>query len=232
MSEDQDIDPYVYPGTIVLINKFGIRDRDELEFRERAKTSVRAEIGIPTGNFDLAHLCAIHKHLFQDVYEWAGEVRTLEINKGGHQFIFRQFIDKGMADVHRRILAADYFRGLKLEEFAAKVGPIIGDVNHVHPFREGNGRTQMQYLKQLSAKAGHELDLNFIDRNSDRWIAASIDAHHCHYTAMSREIERGLLDTRASLERAYPDRLAARLKSERELSQQATRNDINYSFDR
>jgi cell filamentation protein len=105
---------------------------------------------VPSGAFDLAHLRAIHRHLFQDIYEWAGELRTVEINKGGHQFQFRRYIETGMADVHRRLVQGSFLRDLSVPEFAQQAAVIVGDVNYVHPFREGNGRTHAQYLKQLA----------------------------------------------------------------------------------
>ena len=71
-----------------------------------------------------------------------------------------------MADIHRRILGAEYFRGSGPDGFAQSAGPVLGDVNHVHPFREGSGRTQLQYLKQLVARAGHAIDLTRIDRTA------------------------------------------------------------------
>lgn len=133
-------DPYVYPGTTILRNKLDINDAEQLDAFERRMATQRAAEGIPTGDFDLAHLQAIHRHLFQDVYDWAGEIRIVELNKGGDQFMFRQYIQTGMADVHRRIVRAHYFKGTSQAEFAAGAGQIMGDVNYVHPFREGNGR--------------------------------------------------------------------------------------------
>ena len=152
-------DPYIYAGSSVLKNRLGLTDRAALDAAERQLIRTRAVDGVPTGDFDLAHLQAIHRHLFQDVYDWAGEIRTVEISKGGHLFIFRQFIASGMADIHRRLVVGGFFSGLSLEDFAAKAGSILGDVNYVHPFREGNGRTQLHYLKQLCGRAGHPLDL-------------------------------------------------------------------------
>ena len=204
MSGDAFVDPYIYPDTTVLINKAGTKSQLELDIFERVKTGIRAGAGIPTGDFDLLHLRAIHKHLFQDVYTWAGEVRKVEINKGGDQFMFRQFIATGMADIHKRIISAQYFKGLKLEEFAANVGSIIGDVNYAHPFRDGNGRAQTQYLKQLCTAAGHDLDLSFLDQTNQTWIAASRQANKGDYALMSHVIERALLDTRMAFERAHP----------------------------
>ncbi|WP_245582391.1 Fic/DOC family protein [Neorhizobium lilium] len=168
----------------------GITDAAAFDYHEREIVAMRARHGIPTGNFDLKHLRAIHRHLFQDVYDWAGDVRTVEISKGGSQFQFRQYIETGMADVHRRLAGSDFMRGLDRPAFAAKVAAIIGDVNYVHPFREGNGRTQLQYLKQLSVKAGHPLDLTKID--AVKWIDASIQANQTSYDLMADVIESAL----------------------------------------
>lgn len=183
-------DPYTYPGTTVLRNKLGIADTEELDRFERAFVVQRAREGIPTGAFDLTHLCAIHRHLFQDVYDWAGELRTVEISKGGHQFQFRQFIETGMGDVHRRLRQSDFLRDLSACEFAEEAAKIIGDINYVHPFREGNGRAQLFYLEQLAKSAGHPIALGQLDR--DRWIEASRAAHNADYGPMAEEIGRAI----------------------------------------
>ncbi|HXT05750.1 MAG TPA: hypothetical protein VN715_02295 [Roseiarcus sp.] len=85
-------DPYVYPRTFVLRNKLGLTDAVRLESFERRMVVQRLDEGVPSGAFDLDHLRAIHRHLFQDVYDWAGEIRTTELAKGGHQFMFRRYI--------------------------------------------------------------------------------------------------------------------------------------------
>ena len=80
-------------------------------------------------------------------------------------------METGMAVVHRRIVRAGYFRGSSPDQFANGAGPIMGDVNYIHPFREGNGRTQLQYLKQFAEQAGHTIDLTRLDR--DAWMDVS-----------------------------------------------------------
>ncbi|KPH82849.1 Fic/DOC family protein [Bosea vaviloviae] len=171
---------YCYPPDfIVLRNRLDLRDEAELDLHERELVSFRIKQGIPSGQFDLAHLRAIHRHLFQDVYDCAGELRTVEIAKGGNQFQFRQYITTGMADVHRRIVAAKFLKGLSARAFADKAGEIIGDVNYVHPFREGNGRTQALYLEALARQAGHPIDLTCIVR--EQWMEASKAAHAGNY---------------------------------------------------
>lgn len=182
---------YCYPPDFtVLRNKLGIRDAPTLEAAERRFIAQRLLEAVPTGDFDLDHLRAIHQHLFQDVYEWAGEVRTVEIAKSGSVFQPRRFIETGMANVHRRIVAAAYFRGTSPERFADGAGPILGDVNHVHPFREGNGRTQLQYLKQLAERAGHGIDLTRLDR--DAWMDASRRSNDGRPDAMIQCIREAL----------------------------------------
>jgi len=176
---------YCYPPNYtVLINKLDLRDASQLERVERRLVVQRSLDGIPMGDFDLAHLQAIHRHLFQDVYDWAGAIRETEISKGGSQFQFRQYIETGMTDVHRRIRSHAYLKNLSSPSFADLAGEIIGDVNYVHPFREGNGRTQMHYLKQLCAQAGHAIDLTLIDKCT--WMNASRQAHLGNYQPMSQ----------------------------------------------
>jgi len=181
-------DPYVYPGSFVLRNKLNIRDEPRLEDFERRLAVQRGRQGAPHGDFDLAHLQAIHRHLFQDIYDWAGELRIVEISKDGHQFQFRRFIETGMADVRRRLGASRFLRGLDLPAFAVGAGEIIGDVNYVHPFRDGNGRTQLQYLLQLAERADHPLDLTQL--NPAAWLAASSAAHRGDYSPIAAEIAR------------------------------------------
>lgn len=176
---------YCYPPDYTTLkNKLNIHDADRLERVERRLVVQRTAEGVPSGNFNLDHLKAIHRHLFQDVYEWAGEVRTMELSKGESQFQLLRYIENGMADVHRRLVRLDFLKDLDAADFADEAGRIIGDVNYAHPFREGNGRTQLLYLEQLARQAGHRLDLTKLDR--DRWMAASREAHAADYEKMGR----------------------------------------------
>lgn len=175
---------YCYPPDYTVIrNKLDLRDAAALDRVERRLVSVRMTQDIPSGAFDLAHLRAIHHHLFQDVYEWAGALRTVEISKGGNQFQLLRYIETGMADVHRRLVARETLRGLSPHDFAQGAGEILGDVNYVHSFREGNGRTQLVYLRQLARQAGHDLDLRLIDRTT--WMEASHRAHQHDFKPMA-----------------------------------------------
>jgi cell filamentation protein len=187
----RDVDPYLYPGTTVLRNLLGITDERKLDRFERRVVGDRIAEGAPVGSFDLAHLRAIHRHLFQDIYDWAGELRSVEISKGGSQFQFRQYIPTGMADVHRRLIRAGFLKRLPAGEFAREAGVIIGDINYIHPFREGNGRTQAQYLQQLAAQAGHHLDFRRLDPTA--WIEASKASHATDYSLMADVIRKAIV---------------------------------------
>lgn len=183
---------YCYPPDFtVLRNKLGIRDADQLEVFERRLAMQRTAEGAPTDDFDVKHLRAIHRHLFQDIYDWAGELRTVEIAKGGSQFQFQRFIGAWMADVHRRLVDHNFLRRLSRDDFARGASVIIGDVNYVHPFREGNGRTQLLYLEQLATRAGHPFPLRRIER--DQWMEASRASHGGDYTPIAACI-RGAIE--------------------------------------
>jgi len=116
-------DPYVSPGTVVLKNKLGIRDMDALERAERRAAVQRIRQGVPSGTFDLAHLCAIHRHLYQDVYDWAGKVRTINIAKGGSLFQPVRFIAPGMINIHQRLTEKRSWPGFRPATSRAKPAP-------------------------------------------------------------------------------------------------------------
>jgi cell filamentation protein len=119
------------------------------------------------------------------------ELRKVEISKDGNQFQFRHYIPTGMADAHRRLTRAGFLNGLPASEFAREAGTIIGDINYIHPFREGNGRTQAQYLKQLAQQAGHILDFRRID--PELWIKASKASHMADYAPMAEAIRKAIV---------------------------------------
>lgn len=175
-------DPYVYAGTNVLRNKFGLRDFDELWDTERAITGVAAaelEEHPMNGSFDLEHLKAIHKALFGDIYDWAGAVREKGfISKGNSLFCGAEFIIPYSDDLFVKLKSENFLQGLEREEFIRRVAFYISEINALHPFREGNGRTQRIFINQLSKQAGWNLNFKTVDpeRLCDAYIASMIDA--------------------------------------------------------
>jgi cell filamentation protein len=171
-------DPYVYPGTDVLRNVFDIRDAAELDHREAVLTSARlihlADTPLP-GNYDVAHLQETHRHIFGDVYPWAGEIRTVEISKGGSLFALPQHVEPYLSDVLKKLPQENYLRDLDREAFLDRITDYYADINAAHPFREGNGRTQRAFVGQLAEEAGHHIAWERLD--AQRNIEASRAAH-------------------------------------------------------
>lgn len=93
------------------------------------------------GRFDVAHLRAIHKFIFQDVFVWAGAFRTVNISKGGNFFGASAFIEPALQDVLRRLPVENYLKQMDEPKFTIRAGFYLGEINAIHPFREGNGRT-------------------------------------------------------------------------------------------
>jgi cell filamentation protein len=160
-STPENSDPYLYPGTNVLKNLRGLTDPEDLERFEARRTHQRiAELidNALSGAFDLAHLKAIHQYIFQDVYEWAGQFRTVNISKGGHLFGLANFLDSSLQQVLRELAAENHLGRLDADTFAGRAAHFLGELNAAHPFREGNGRTQREFLRELGLKAGHYID--------------------------------------------------------------------------
>lgn len=167
-------DPYLYPGTDVLKNPRDIHNRDLLSHFEAEATSRRIVelIDSPTiGNFDLAHLKTIHKYIFQDVYAWAGELRIVNISKEGHLFASAHFLAAALDKLLQQLPAENYLRTTDRNLFASRAGFFLGEINAAHPFREGNGRTQREFIRELGLYSGFVIDWSCIGR--DQMTAAS-----------------------------------------------------------
>jgi cell filamentation protein len=162
MYEVQD-DPYCYPGTAVLRNLLGIEAEDTLEALETELAMTRADEPLPSGKLDADHYLAIHHHLFQDVYGWAGKPRTVRISKRNSHFCFPEWIDGELAKLFRGLKQERFLKGLSPEAFARKAATFLATLNVIHAFREGNGRAQLSFLLLLADNAGHPLDISQMD---------------------------------------------------------------------
>ena len=167
MSRYDAVDDYVYPCTTVLRNKADIQDQAALDAFEADATAVRMlellEQPI-TGCFDFAHLCAMHRHLFQDVYEWAGEIRTVDISRDTSRFAHASLIESYLGGELRKLPVENWLRGLPPEAFVARLAYYMGEINATHPFREGNGRTQRVFCALLAEQAGYFIDFESVDQ--------------------------------------------------------------------
>jgi cell filamentation protein len=156
-------DAYCYPGTTVLANRAGLRTQTDLDFFEEEATAQRFTEPLPVGSFDLRHLCAIHRHLFQDVYAWAGSLRTVRISKGGSAFCHPENLDRELARLFAELAKQKNLSGLDANAFAEGAAHFLAELNAIHPFREGNGRTQLSFMAALADQAGHPFALERID---------------------------------------------------------------------
>lgn len=156
-------DPLWVPGTNVLRNLLGITDQKTLDEVELALFLIRADEPLPAGKLDVAHYLSIHRHLFQDVYEWAGEIRSIRVGKAGNWFCYPEYIQGELARAFREYGDPDAVAELPAPEFARCTAHLLAEINAVHPFREGNGRTQLTFLTLLAANAGYTVNDGVLD---------------------------------------------------------------------
>jgi len=160
------VDSYVYPGTAVLRNLAGLQDADALADREAQASTLRlAQLAALRleGVYDLPHLQQFHRFIFQDVYSWAGELRSVPLAKPGSMFALPEHIESYATGVLHQLAADEHLRGLSRELFAERLTHYYAEINAVHPFREGNGRAQRAFLRQLALDAGHTLAWEHLD---------------------------------------------------------------------
>lgn len=169
---DAVADDYCYPGTTVLKNKLDLTDAEELDAFEAEVSDARADEELPAGDLDFPHFKAIHEHLFQDVYHWAGKIRTVRISKGGSMFCFPENIENQAQKLFEQLKKDKFLAGLELEEFGRKAAHFLSELNVIHAFREGNGRTQLSFFLLMADHAAYPIDL--ADLDPDAFLDAMI----------------------------------------------------------
>ena len=170
------MDPYSYPGTNVLKNIPGILDEGalrELEYVQTAARIVELRQNPIQGKFDLDHLKAIHAHIFQDMYDWAGQTRTVGISKSSTHFANPAFIEGEARKLSTGLAKEKNLHGLEKPQFVDRLAHYYAEWNALHPFREGNGRATREFIGQLAREAGYELNQSRIDNSRDQWNEAS-----------------------------------------------------------
>ncbi|NII68368.1 Fic/DOC family protein [Microbacterium ulmi] len=158
------VDPYLDPATGFLRNLVGARTRAVLDQAEADLVGARlldlpaAKIP-PTG--DLTELRGIHRYLFQDVYGWAGQLRTVDIRKnvdGGGYFVPVSMIERSARFATEELGQDDYLRGMDRAVFIQRLAHHYDQLNYIHPFREGNGRAQRVFWDRVADDAGWRLN--------------------------------------------------------------------------
>lgn len=162
-------DPYFWPGNEVLRNRLEIRENHRLQQAEQELTALRAAT-LPLGPLSrgLPHLCAIHRHIFQDVFDWAGEIRTVDIYQGDTPFCHFDYIEKEGNALMQALEDEQWLTDLDSTTFVARLAHYYCEINVLHPFRFGNGRAQRIFFEQLALYAGYSLDWRKVERETWR----------------------------------------------------------------
>ncbi|GJL52241.1 MAG: putative adenosine monophosphate-protein transferase y4lH [Nitrospirales bacterium] len=176
-------DPYVYPGTTILKNNADLRTQEELDRYERMMTFARLAEPLPDIPITYEGYKALHHHIFQDVFDWAGHSRTVALAKGNTFFGPPRYVDSEMTKRFQSINEQHNLQGLTPEGFASSAALHLNEINAIHPFREGNGRTQRLFLEALAAQAAHPIRAK--DLHPESWHAASIQGFDGHHQLLS-----------------------------------------------
>ena len=153
---------YCYPNSDVLINRLNIKDKNALFEAEMELTSIRLkelQRRPIRGDFDFKHLKAIHKYIFQDLYDWAGKERTVEIGKG-NLFCTVACINDYANSVFNKYYSDCYAAKNNFDDYVRVFANNYGDLNALHPFREGNGRSQREFARLVCLNCGYDFDLS------------------------------------------------------------------------
>lgn len=162
------LDPYCYPLTTILRNKFDLQDEEELKATEARVAAVALfvlEDEPLQGPINEDRLKATHRAIFGELYDWAGTYRENvgTMTKGrrvGYQVTYgnSQYVPAEMQRIFRELESEDYLRGLDPDRFARRLAYFYSELDSTHPFREGNSRTLRQFSADLALAAGYDLD--------------------------------------------------------------------------
>ncbi|MFK3712347.1 MULTISPECIES: putative adenosine monophosphate-protein transferase Fic [Leclercia] len=167
-----DRDPYLYPELNVMRNRLGIRQAERLAQAAYEFTALRAAtLSLGPLLRGLPHLCAIHQHLYQDLFDWAGDIREMDIYQGDTRFCHFAYIEKEGNALMQDLEEEGYLVGLEKADFINRLSHYYCEINVLHPFRIGNGIVQRIFFEQLAIHAGYQLDWRGID--PEAWAQAN-----------------------------------------------------------
>jgi cell filamentation protein len=192
MSRYSDSDPYLDPASGVLRNRLSITGNALLEQAEAAFVATRSyelSRSPQQGCFDLAHR-AIHRRLFSDLYDWAGELRTIDISKGGNLFAHHAHLESAAAPIFDRLAKEHFLDGLGPAAFSERAAYYLGEMNALHPFREGNGRAQREFISHLAHARGYYIAWEQINRAD--MLDAAIQSFNGNLAKLTRLIRENL----------------------------------------
>lgn len=152
---------YCYPNSNVLVNKLNIKDNNKLAIIERKLVLLKLyelRQNKQIGDFDIYHFLSIHMFLFEDIYPFAGKIRSEDIAKDNFRFAKWEYIEEQLTSLLSR-LQKDNFKNLNKHDLSKKLAYYMSELNVLHPFREGNGRTIREFIRQLAYVNGYSLEI-------------------------------------------------------------------------
>lgn len=168
---------YCYPSSNVLINKLNIKNAKDLQYYE-AKITAAKSLGLRlqgiTGKFDKEHFLSIHRYLFEDIYPFAGILREENIAKDDFRFAMWEYIQPELERLLKQLQKENYLQNLSKTELAKRLAYYLSELNVLHPFREGNGRANREFIRQLALKNGYILNLKKV--SPKQILEASIES--------------------------------------------------------
>lgn len=185
-------DYYCYEDSPVLKNKFGIKDEKLLDEAERKFTSFKTAKLIEDpikGELNFEYIKKIHKYLFDEIYDWAGEIRKTDISKG-NIFCQHELIEVNAEALMSELKSENYLINQDADTIARRLAYYLGDLNTIHPFREGNGRVQRLFIYELASRAGYFVDFDKISQKE--MVEASDKTFHYDYEMMEGLIIRAI----------------------------------------
>ncbi|MDA9529013.1 Fic/DOC family protein [Bradyrhizobium sp. CCBAU 25338] len=185
---DVSDDPYCYKGTSVLKNRARLRDAKTLDAFELEMMALRSREPLPEGRFTPTHYRSIHHHLFQDVYTWAGKYRTVRTAKGGNWFCYPEHISSSMNQLFKKLELPALQRGTTAEDFLDAAADFLAELNAIHAFREGNGRSQLAFMHLFSRHVGYPLNFDRVD--AETFMPAMIASFHGKIGLLKNELRK------------------------------------------
>ena len=188
---------YLYPGTSVLRNKLGLTTHAALHTAEADLSKMRLRrlhYSNPLElSFDSAHYMGLHGFVFGDIFGWAGKFRNVDMGKGTTTFCIKRYIPEYLTATLEKLAEEGQLLGTTRDEFCSRAAFYLCELNAVHPFREGNGRVQEEFIRELGEHAGYLLDWSQVTGQEivKASIASFTTGEHSHFEVLlQRVVER------------------------------------------
>ena len=192
---------YTYPDSSVFQNRADIRDSDDLNALEQSLSAYRFHIKMPTTDvLNQDHFKLIHKHLFQDLYDWAGEYRAVDIRDGrsGKEFASHLEIEQKMEGLFHQLSEQDFLRGADPAEFTANLAKLACELNSIQPFMGGTDRVSRTFLTQLAQNAGN--DIAWSNVKLVEWVEALTAGQEGDFARMEELMQQHLVFNQEAIE--------------------------------